>query len=590
MSAASTFDASVSSATAATLWQRLNLRRQMLPLSIAVLLAVLVLAPLATIAMATVAKDGLAVWLEVLASDISRNLLYKPLFNTLLIGVLTVAGTLLIGGFLAWLVVLTDVPFRKTIASLSALPFVIPSFASAFAWGVLFRNEHAGGTLGWFESAGIDVPNWLAWGLTPTTVVLVLHYFSLIFMMIAASLASVHSDMIEAANMTGASRSRVIAGIVLPVVMPAIISSASLVFAGAVSNFAAPALMGLPVGTHTLSTRLFGMISTGNMERGYVLALILIVLSALTLWWATRAVSGRRSYATVTGKGGRTKRFQLGAWRWPLAIVALLIGVVATIAPLAVLAISSLAVEVGSLSTGLTLHYWFGGSDPNIAQGIGGVLRDSQLIKAVLVTLSLGLSVAVLSMLIGLLSAYIALRRKDSIFAGPLTTIAFIPAMVPGIAFGAGFVALFGQSWGPLPALYGTFTLLVLAGVAYTLPFSVQAGRASLSQIAGDIEDAATLAGASMPRRLLSIYFPLTIRGLLAGAVLVFVKMVRDLSLVVLLFTPALPVLSVVAYRYASEGFLQHANAITAFIALISIAATLFAQRLQGSSQPWVKD
>jgi iron(III) transport system permease protein len=564
--------------------------RQALPLALALLLAVLVLAPMARIAWATVQDQGFTVWGEVLYSEISRSLLYKPLGNTLILGAFTVAGTLAIGGFLAWLVVLTDVPGRKWIGAMAALPFVIPSFAAAFAWGVVFRNERVGGTLGWLETAGIDVPDALAWGLTPTTIVLVLHYFSLVFMLLAAALASVNADMIEAANMTGASRTRVLGGIVLPVVLPAIISSASLVFAGAVSNFAAPALMGLPVGTHTLSTRLFGMISTGNVERGYTLALILIAISALTLWWATRAVTGRRSYATVTGKGGRVRRFELGRWKWPLFALALLIGLLATVAPLAVLLASSLAEQVGSLAAGFTLHYWLGLSDPAIAQGIGGVLRDPQLLKALGVTLGLGGAVALGSMLIGLLTAYVVVRRKDSPLAAPLATLAFVPAMVPGIAFGAGFIALFGQSWGPIPALYGTFTLLVIAGIAYTLPFSVQSGRASMVQIAGDIEDAATLAGAGLARRLLSIYLPLTLRGLLAGAVLVFVKMVRDLSLVVLLFTPALPVLSVVAYRYASEGFLQHANAITALITLISIAATLLAQRLQGTQQPWIKD
>lgn len=564
--------------------------RQLLPLALALLLTVLVLAPMARIAWATVAGQGFTVWGEVLWSEISRSLLYKPLGHTLILGAFTVAGTLAIGGFLAWLVVLTDVPGRKWLGALAALPFVIPSFAAAFAWGVVFRNERVGGTVGWLETAGIDVPDWLAWGLTPTTIVLVLHYFSLVFMLLAAALASVNADMIEAAQMTGASRKRVLGGIVLPVVLPAIISSASLVFAGAVSNFAAPALMGLPVGTHTLSTRLFGMISTGNVERGYTLALILIAISALTLWWATRAVTGRRSYATVTGKGGRMRRFALGRWKWPLFAVALLIGLVSTVAPMAVLLASSLAREVGSLAAGFTLHYWLGLSDPAVAQGIGGVLRDPQLLKALGVTLGLGGAVALGSMLIGLLTAYVVVRRKDSPLAAPLGSLAFLPAMVPGIAFGAGFIALFGQSWGPIPALYGTFTLLVIAGIAYTLPFSVQSGRASMAQIAGDIEDAATIAGAGLVRRLLAIYLPLTLRGLLAGAVLVFVKMVRDLSLVVLLFTPALPVLSVVAYRYASEGFLQHANAITALVTLISIAATLLAQRLQGTQQPWIKE
>lgn len=63
----------------------------------------------------------------------------------------------------------------------------------------------------------------------------------------------------------------------------------------------------------------------------------------------------------------------------------------------------------------------------------------------------------------------------------------------------------------------------------------------------------------------------------------------RDLSLVVLLFTPTTPLLSVLAYRYASEGFTQFANAITIVILVISIAATLLANQLQAKSQPWLK-
>jgi iron(III) transport system permease protein len=569
---------------------RLFGRRHWLPLALAVLLAVLVLAPLGRIAWLTVAEHGFSVWQEVIASEISRSLLWKPMWHTMVIGGLTVAGTLAIGGLLAWLVVMTNVPCRRLIALLAALPFVIPSFASAFAWGVVFRNERVGGSVGWLEQWGIDVPDSLAWGITPTTLVLVLHYSSLVFMLVAAALASVHADMVEAAQMTGASRARVLGGIVLPVVTPAIISSSSLVFAGAVSNFAAPALLGLPVGTHTLSTRLFGMISTGSVERGYVLSLILIGISALVLWYATKAITGRKSFATVTGKGGRTQRFSLGAWRWPLAALGLGLGLIATVAPMVVLVLSSLTQEAGNLGAGLTLHYWLGAAGTAVSQGMGGVLRDPQILHALGVTLALGLSVAFFALLIGLLTAYVTARRKDSWLSGPLATIAFVPSMVPGIAFGAGFIALFGQSWGPLPALYGTFTLLVLAGTAYTLPFSVQSARAAMAQVSGDIEDAATLAGASLPRRLLAIYLPLTLRSLLAGGVLVVVKMIRDLSLVVLLFTPAMPVLSVVAYRYASEGFLQHANAITTLITLISVLATLAAEKLQGASQPWMKD
>jgi iron(III) transport system permease protein len=83
---------------------------------------------------------------------------------------------------------------------------------------------------------------------------------------------------------------------------------------------------------------------------------------------------------------------------------------------------------------------------------------------------------------------------------------------------------------------------------------------------------------------------PLALRGLVAGGLLVFVKIVRDLSLVVLLFTPTMPVLSVLAYRYASEGFTQFANAIAVVILALSIGMTLIANRLQAKSQPWLKN
>ena len=107
------------------------------------------------------------------------------------------------------------------------------------------------------------------------------------------------------------------------------------------------------------------------------------------------------------------------------------------------------------------------------------------------------------------------------------------------------------------------------------------------NQISTDIEESARLTGANFLTRMIFIIFPLAIRGLLAGAILVFVKMVRDLSLVVLLFTATSPVLSMVAYRYASEGFMQFANAITLVILMICLAASLLAHILQTRVQKW---
>lgn len=562
----------------------------LLKLFVLAVLVLLIVLPLLRTVLFTLQPDTMRAWSDVVTGRLSTNLFYKPLGNTLLIGVVVAGGCVLLGGFLAWLVVMTNVPFRRTIGVMATLPFMIPSFAAALAWGSLLRNDRVGGQVGWLQGMGLDIPDWLAWGMVPTLIVLTLHYFSLAFTIIAAALATVNSDLVEAAQIVGAKGRRILMGIILPVATPALVAAGSLCFAGAVSNFATPALLGLPVRMQTLSTRLFGMIEVGQVERGYVIGILLVVISAAILWAGNRLVSGRRSYATITGKGGRAKRFDLRGARWPLFVVSMVILLCSTVVPVIVLTASSLSPSSANLFSDWTLHYWVGRSDPSFAQGIPGISYNEEIVRALTVTLGLGLAVALTGMAVGLLASYTTARHREGWMSATITQVSFLPLLVPGIAFGAAYIAYLGAPIGPFPALYGTFALLVIAGTAYLLPFSVQTGRAVIQQVGGELEESARITGASFARRLAQITVPLAIRGMTAGGILIFVKIVRDLSLVVLLFTPTMPVLSVLAYRYASEGFGQFANAITVVILFISIAATLIANRLQSKSQPWLKN
>ncbi|HXV92302.1 MAG TPA: iron ABC transporter permease [Pseudonocardia sp.] len=562
----------------------------LLGIGTALVLAVLVVAPLAGLVATTLRPDGIGAWADVLTGRLSRNLFYEPMLNSLVVGTATAVGATLLGGFMAWLVVMTDAPWKKTIGLLATIPFALPSFALALAWETVFRNDLVGGRVGVLADLGIDVPNWLAWGALPISATLIAHYYSLTFVLVAAALATVNGELLEAGEMAGATRARVARSIALPVVLPAIVSGALLAFAEGVSNFAAPALLGLPVRFQTVSTRLFGAISTGEIARGYVLSLLLIAVAAAVLFASTRFVGGRRSYATITGKGGRRRLLHLGRWRWPLTGLALALCLATTVLPGLVLLASSFARRTNSFTGGFTTHFWTGESDPAIAQGQRGVLRNPQIVDAALTTVALGIAVAIAATLLGLAIGYVVTRLRGARpVTGALSFLSFLPFLIPGIALGAAFIAQFGRPIGPLPALYGTFAILVIAGAAYTLPFAAQSGRSSVGQIARDLEESATVAGAGLLRRMGRIVVPLASRGLLAGAVLVFVKMVRDLSLVVLLVTPATPLLSVVTYQYASEGFAQFANAITVVIAAISVAATVLARRLQGAAQPWVE-
>jgi len=557
------------------------LNKRGLTLVMALVLVGLVAAPLVTILAQTIYPSASA-WGDVLASRLSQNLFWRPTFNTMVIGLGVAGGCVLLGGFLAWLVVMTDIPGRPVIAFMATLPFMIPSFATALAWGTVFRNGRVGGGGGLLEGWGFSVPDWLSWGITPTIIVLIAHYYALAFTVIAAALAAVNGDLVEAAQMTGASRKRILFGIVLPVVTPAIIAGGSLAFAGAVSNFAAPALLGLPVRMQTLSTRLFGMIEIGQTERGYVLAILLIGISAIFLGLGNRMLSGRRNFVTIGGKGAVPRRTTLGIARIPLTLIAWIICVLTTILPILLLVAASLAPSSLALFSEWTMHYWIGEANPAFARGQPGIFHNPQLISALTTTLILGASVALAANIIGTLIAVALTQQKVRVLSNVVSQLSFLPMLLPGIAFAAAYIALYGAPIGPLPALYGTKLLLGLALTAAMLPFAVQTGRATVAQISGDIDEAARMTGAGFFRRLGAITLPLAARGLVAGLLITFVNVIGDLAITILLYTPTSPLLAVLSYSYASDGFHQFANAVTLVILIISMLATGAATLLRG--------
>jgi iron(III) transport system permease protein len=522
-------------------------------------MALLVVMPVASIILETLTTTGRAAWRDLLSGTIATNVMYEPLANSAWVGLVVATGSSLLGGLLAWLVVMTDMPARRLIGVLATLPFVVPSFATALAWQTLFANELAGANPGLLAHLGWRIPDWLAWGGVPTALALLAQYYSLAFVVISAALAALNAEVIEAARVAGASTRSILARIVTPMVLPAVIGGGMLAFAGAVTNFTAPALLGLPVGFHTLATRMFGLLETGRVERAFVLGIVLLLLAGALVWVADRIRS--RSRSDGRAGSGRPAHMTLGRSRVIWSAGALLLCGLTTLGPIVVLAASSLADTPAATFSSFTLQHWFAVSDSST--GPRGILQESSVWRAIGSTFFLGVSVAALATTLGLIVA-----RRIAAHAGRpagklLSQLGFAPLLVPELVFATAYLALFGVPLGPLPPLYGTFWLLLLAMTAHLLPFAIETARAVLAQMNAQIEEAARIAGAGPLRRLAGIVVPVIAPGLAAGALMVFVKTVRNISLVIVLFTPTTAVLSIVAFRYASEGFQQQANATT---------------------------
>jgi len=519
-------------------------------------------------------------WWRILAGSISSNMFYTPLVNSLIVGFGASVFSLVIGFVLAWLAVRTDVPFKGPLSDMAMIPFVLPSWAYALAWITLFKNERIGGYMGMFQAiSGIQVPDWIAYGALPIIVCLSLHYFTLNYNLISSALSTMDAQIEEAAEITGASRAYILRRIVFPVITPAVLSAFILTFTHSVSSFGGPYFLGTPVRYYVMSTMVFSAFNNRMYGDAYTLALILMGLVLLALYLNRKVIGTRKSFVTVGGAGFRSKVTQLNR-RSMIGAGAIMFILVITFLPLVVLLLQTLMRYLGIYSIdNLTLHFWIGPSDPAFADGQPGVVMNTGILSAARNSLSLAFLTAPIASFIGILIGYAIVKGRGSRISGVLDSVAYAPAVIPSITFGAIYLSMFARPFGPIPPLYGTFALLVIACTVKTLPTASRAGVSCMMQIGKELEEAAIVAGASWLRRFRAIVLPLARKGFLSSFTLVFMSVMRELTLIVMLVTTSTNLLTNIAVRYAEQGYMQHSDAIVLLLCAVTLLVVLVARR-----------
>jgi iron(III) transport system permease protein len=361
-----------------------------------------------------------------------------------------------------------------------------------------------------------------------------------------------------------------------------LVAAAILTFGKTLGTFALPFMLGAPVQFHTLATMLFVNLSLGLDAMGYILALVLITITALVMYFSTRILgTNLRRFETIGGKGFKGRPTKLRKWRWPLFGVTISVALVAAVFPLLLLGYQTLMLVDGHYGLdNFTLHYWIGGSDPEIAFGEPGVLHNDVIAGATWNTLKLAFISSAICSAVGLIIGYIVVRGRRGWVSRLLDQISFVPLLFPAIALSAMYLSLFAEARGPIPALYGTFTLLVLISVINRLPYSTRTGTSAVAQIGQELEEAAELEGASWLGRFRKIIFPLATSGVVAGMMVSFVGIMRELSLIILLITPSTRVLMTAGFRYAEEDQVQLGNALVMIVTVLTILGELIIWRL----------
>src|SRR5918996_900073 len=182
---------------------------------------------------------------------------YEVLLNTVFFAVSSVFITLLITVPLVWILMRTDIPFKKTIYVLLTIGILIPVFLRTIAW-ILLLSPRIGLINKWLQQAfGLVDPPFNLYSLTGMAFVQGISFVPGAFFMLAAAYRSMDPSLEEAAYTSGVSKLRTFLRINIPITFPAIAAVMVYLFMTAIAVFEVPAIIGLPSRIHVLSSLIY---------------------------------------------------------------------------------------------------------------------------------------------------------------------------------------------------------------------------------------------------------------------------------------------------------------------------------------------
>ena len=532
-------------------------------------------------------------WKYMLASKLSKAVLWEPLLHSLFCGAMTTLISVPLGSVLAWLMIRTDLPGKKVLGLLVTVPYMIPSWTKALAWLAVFRNKTSGAD-GFLCVLGIPIPDWLAYGPIAIILCMSMHYYAFSYIQVSGALRSINSELEEMGEIQGANKAQILRHITLPLIMPSVLSALVMTISKSIGTYGVAANLGNRIGYYTLATKMRVFIDQGPQGVGYAMSIVLVGLAALILMGNQRIIGVRKSYATVGGKGGRSTLMPLGKAKKPMMAFLFVFLFLAMVMPFFVLIMETFQITTGAGYglDNLTLYNWIGTPDKAVKYtNYPGIFRHDEFWSALWNTVRLSLIASIVTAFCGQFLGYISSRGRGKWYGNLTEQLVFVPYLMSGVAFSTMYFSMFSRPHfgGLIPSLYGTFTLIILTSVVKHFPFASRSGTANMLSISVELEEAADIAGASFWKRMSSIIIPLAKNGFISGFMLVFISIAKELDLIIIMMTPTTRTLSYLAFTYSQEGYNQMSDAISVVVLLYILLCYIAANKIGGAdiSKSW---
>lgn len=538
------------------------------PVALLVVVGYLVVAPLVRLQQ-TALTDG---------ADAYRKVFDLPSFGTTLLTTAQLAfGSLLmamvLGTGLAW--ASTMLPRRwEWLGVVPILPIVLPPVANVIGWAMML-NPRVGFVNQWLR----ELPWWRDQFNGPinifskTWIVLVTGFglTSFVYVFMRSGLRRLNHELIEAAQVSGATPRRAFVGLIVPMLRPSFIYGGSVALLLGLGQFTAPLLLGTREGVAVLTTEMFRYTTSGIADFGMAAAFaspLLFVGFVLVIAQRFMLANPGR-FATDVGKGSRTTSRTSKA----AAAVVGIYGLIGVALPLVALVVVSLS------------PFWSGKIEPSVFtfKNYTTVFHDPNLTGAIRTSLLVAISSVLITLPIGYVIADMVVRKRGSApVRSLLDLVVNLPLGVPAVVFGAGFFFTYTKK--PF-VLYGTYWVMIIVYVTLMLPFSVRMQLAARMSLGPSYENAARVSGAGPFKTHLTIMLPLTRAALSGAGALMFVLLTHEFSASLLVRSAKVQTMGTVVYDRWTNSSYSVVAAVALIMCVVTSAGLLLAVKLGGRSE-----
>jgi iron(III) transport system permease protein len=480
---------------------------------------------------------------------------------------------LTIGGFLAWLIERTNVPFKNLAYGSAFVALAVPEIVKAIGWVFLLGPRNGLVTIWIKDLFQMEELVFNLYSIPGMILVTGILWSPSVLLLMSIPFRAMDRNLEEAAATSGATDWQTFWRVTFPLARPTVLSLLLLTFVRSLEAFEVPAILGLPGRVFLLTTEIYLKVRTGilpdyGLASAY--AILLMGLVAVGVYLYSRATRLAARFSTITGKAFRPRQLDLGRGRYLAAVPVLFLPLV-IILPILLLSWAALQPFYSKPS-------WEGLSTITL-RNFAGVFSSATVLRSISNSLIVGISVATCAVLLASIVAWLLIRtniRRRFLLDYLVSIVLVFPGVVMGVAILRTYLTL------PIP-VYGTIWILVIAYITQFLPYAMRFTVPGLIQIDRVLEESAYTSGArrlTMARRIL---FPLLFPALFGAWIWLFLVSMRELSIAAFLSGPGSQVVSTVIFELWQEGRLTemaaYAMTMTSVLSVMAIALQRISRR-----------